>query len=90
MEEFRFVPQLDRDHIGAFEDTPDVGKKNGMEYVWEKRSLYYKDCLHLGPRYKVDWEFVRRAREAIRKKIMSRSKESLELGPEYTTGQEVT
>ena len=73
-----------------FEDIPDDDKKRGMEYVWEKRSLFYKDCLNIGPRYKVDWEFVRRAREAIRKKIMSRSKEILELSLEYTTGQEVT
>ena len=90
MKEFRFVPQLDKDQISAFEDIPDDGKKKGMEYVWEKRSLYYKDCLHLGPRYKVDEEFVRKAREAIRRKIMSRSKESLELGPEYNAGQGVT
>jgi hypothetical protein len=90
MKEFRFVPQLDKDQIGAIEDIPDDSKKKGMEYVWEKRSLYYKDCLHLGPRYKVDGEFVRRAREAIRKKIMSRSKKSLEVGLEYTTGQGVT
>ena len=90
MKEFRFVLQLDKDHISAFEDIPDDAKKRGMDYAWEKRSLYYKDCLHLGPRYKVDGEFVRRAREAVRRKIMSRSKGSLEVGPEYTTGQEVT
>ena len=90
MKEFRFVPQLEKDHISAFEDIPNDDKKKGMEYVWEKRSLYYKDCLNLGPKYRVDWEFVRRVREAIGKKIMSRSKESLELGPEYKTGQEVT
>ena len=86
MKEFRFVPQLDRDNIGAFEDLPDEAKEKGMQYAWEKRSLYYKDCLHLSPRYKVDEEFVKRIREAIRKKIMSRSKESLEVGPESITG----
>ena len=90
MKELRFVPQLDKDHISAFEDIPDEANKLGMNYALEKRSLYYKDCLHLGPRYKVDEEFVRKAREAIRRKIMSRSKESLEVGPEYNTGREAT
>ena len=87
MEEFRFVPQLDRDHIGAFEDIPE---KKGTKHVWDKRSLYYKDCLHLGPRYKVDEEFVRRTREAIRKRMISHSNKCVELGSEYTTGREVT
>ena len=62
MKEFRFVPQLDKDNIGAFEDINEEGKKKGMDYVWEKRSLFYMDCLTLGPRYKVDRELGRQLR----------------------------
>jgi hypothetical protein len=54
MNEFRFISRFDKDNVGAFEDINEKDKKKGMDYVWEKRSLYYKDCLALGPRYKVD------------------------------------
>ena len=65
--EFRFVPPLDKDNIGAIEDINDEDKKKGMDYVWNKRNLYYKDCLNLGPKYKVDMEIVRMIRGAIEK-----------------------
>ena len=65
--EFRFVPRFDKDNIGAIEDINDEDKEKGMDYVWNKRSLYYKDCLNLGPKYKVDMEVVRMIRGAIEK-----------------------
>ena len=68
MKELRFVPQLDKDNISAFEDINEEDKKKGMDYVWEKRSLFYNDCLTLGPRYKIDREFSKRIWDAIEKK----------------------
>jgi hypothetical protein len=60
MKEFRFVSRFDMDNIGAFEDINEEDKKKGMDYVWEKKSRFYKDCLTLGPKYKVDREFANR------------------------------
>lgn len=61
------MPRLDKDNIGAIEDINEEDKEKGMDYVWNKRSLYYKDCLNLGPKYKVDMEIVRMIRGAIEK-----------------------
>ena len=68
MKEFRFVPRFDVDNIGAFEDINEEDKVKGMDYVREKKSLFYKDCLALGPKYKVDRELATRMLEAIEKK----------------------
>ena len=67
VKEFLFVSRLDKDYIGAIEDINDEDKEKGMEYVWNKRSLYYEDCLNLGPKYKVDMEVVRMIKEAMGK-----------------------
>ena len=67
VKEFRFVPRFDKDNIGAIEDINEEDKEKGMDYVWSKRSLYYKDCLKLGPKYKINWEIVRMIRGAIEK-----------------------
>ena len=58
MREFRYLSQLEKDNISAIEDINEEDKKKGMNFVWEKRSLYYKDCLTLGPKYRVDIEIV--------------------------------
>ena len=42
MKEFRFVPQLDKDHISAFEDIPDEAKKIGMGCLPRSTFLYYR------------------------------------------------
>ena len=63
---FRFVSRLDMDYIGAIEDINEE-KEKGMEYVWNRRSLYYKDCLNLGPKYKINREVVRMIKEAMGK-----------------------
>lgn len=68
MKEFRYISQLDKDNISAFEDINEDDRKKGMNYVWEKMSLFYKDCLSLGPKYKVDWQLAGRIREAIERK----------------------
>ena len=83
MKEFRFVPRFDMDNIGAFEDINEEDKKKGMDYVWEKKSLFYKDCLTLVPKYKVDREFANRIIGAIEKKVVGLYKEHLQSGPEY-------
>ena len=88
MKEFRFVPRSDLDNIGAFEDINEEDKKKGMDYVWEKKSLFYKDCLTLGPKYKVDKEFAHRIIGAIENKIIGFYKEHLQL--ESETNNEVT
>lgn len=67
MKEFCHVPQLDMDNISAIEDINEEDKSKGMNFAWEKRSLYYKNCLALGPKYKVDNEVVQRLRESIKK-----------------------
>jgi hypothetical protein len=85
MKEFRFMPRFDLDTIGAFEDINEEDKKKGMDYVWEKKSLFYKDCLALGPRYKVDKECADRILGAIEKKVIGLYKEHLQSGPEYKT-----
>ena len=59
--------------------------KKGMDYVWEKKSLFYKDWLALGPRYKVDKECADRILGAIEKKVIGLYKEHLQSGPEYKT-----
>lgn len=86
MKEFRFVPRFDLDKIGACEDINEEDRKKGMGYVWEKRSLFYKDCLALGPRYKVDKELATRMLEALKKKANELYVEHLQLGPKYKTG----
>jgi hypothetical protein len=68
MKEFCFVPRFDMDNIGAFEDINEEDTKKGMDYVWEKKSLFNKDCLTLGPKYKVDREISYRIIGAIEKK----------------------
>ena len=88
MKEFRFVSRLDQDNIGAFEDISEEDKKKGMDYVWEKRSLYYKNCLALGPMYKVNEEFVRLTMGAIEKKVIGFYKEYLQ--SENGTNDEIT
>ena len=88
MKEFRFVSRLDQDNIGAFEDISEEDKKKGMDYVWEKRSLYYKNCLALGPMYKVNEEFVRLTMGAIEKKVIGFYKEYLQ--SENGTNYEIT
>lgn len=85
MKEFHFVPRFDMDTIGAFEDINEEDKKKGMDYVWGKKSLFYKDCLTLGPKYKVDKEFADRIIGAIEKKVIGLYKEHLQSGPEYKT-----
>lgn len=40
MKEFRYVPQLDKDNISAFEDINEEDRKKGMDYVWEKKELF--------------------------------------------------
>ena len=65
VKEFRFISRMENDYIGATEDINDEEKEKGMEYVWRRRSLYYKDCLNLGPKYKVDLEVVRMIKEAM-------------------------
>lgn len=67
MKEFRYVPQLDRDNISAVKDINEDDKNKGMDFVWEKRSLFYKNCLTLRPKYKVDMEVVQGLRESIEK-----------------------
>ena len=54
----------------------------------KKRSLYYKDCLALRPRYKVDEEFARVIMGAIEKKVIGFYKEYLQ--SESGTNDEVT
>ena len=88
MKEFRFISRFDKDNVGAFEDINEEDKKKGMDYVWEKRSLFYKDCLALGPRYKVDKEFAQRIMGAIEKKVIGFYKEYLQ--SESETNDEVT
>ena len=67
MKEFRYVPKLDMDNISAIEDINEEDKNKGMNFIWEKRSRYYKNCLTLGPKYRVDMEIVQRLRESIEK-----------------------
>ena len=88
MKEFRFISRFDKDNISAFEDINEEDKKKGMDYVWEKRSLFYKDCLTLGPKYKVDKEFAHRIIGAIEKKVIGFYKEHLQ--SESETNDEVT
>lgn len=88
MKEFRFVPRFDMDNIGAFEDINEEDKKKGMDYVWEKKSLFYKDCLTLGAKYRVDKEFANRIIEAIKNKVFGLYKEHLQSVDE--TNDEVT
>jgi len=88
MKEFRFISRFDSDNVGAFEDIDEKDKKKGMDYVWEKRSLYYKDCLALGPRYKVDEEFAQMIMGAIEKKVIGFYKEYLQ--SESETNDEIT
>ena len=88
MKEFRFISRFDKDNVGAFEDTNEEDKKKGMDYVWEKKSLYYKDCLALGPRYKVDEEFAQMIMGAIEKKVIGFYKEYLQ--SENGTNDEIT
>jgi hypothetical protein len=64
MKDFCYVPKLERDNISAIEDINEEDKKEGMNFVWEKRSRYYKNCLTLGPKYRVDMEIVQRLRES--------------------------
>ena len=74
--------------ISACEDINEEDRKKGMGYVWEKKSLFYKDCLALGPKYKVDRELATRMLEALKKKANELYEEHLQLGPEYKTGLE--
>ena len=60
-------------------------REKGMDYVWEKKSLFYKDCLTLGPKYKVDKEFSYRIIGAIKKKVVGLYKEHLQSDPKYKT-----
>jgi hypothetical protein len=70
MKEFCYVPRLDIDNIGAFEDINEEDKRKGMDYVWKKRSLYYNNCLTLGPKYKIDREMANRIIGEIEKKVV--------------------
>jgi hypothetical protein len=56
-----------------------------MSTVWEKRSLFYKDCLALGPKFKVDRELATRMLEALKKKANELYVEHLQSGPKYKT-----
>lgn len=85
MKEFRFMPRFDIDNIAAFEDINEEDKARVMGYVWEKRSLFYKDCLALGPKYKVDRELATRMLEALKKKANELYVEHLQSGPKYKT-----
>ena len=51
--------------------------------MWEKRSLFYKNCLTLGPRYKTDRELAKRIIGAIEKKVIGFYKEYLQSGPKF-------
>ena len=77
------MPRFDMDNIGAFEDINEEDKVKGMDYVCEKKSLFYKDCLALGPKYKVDKECADRLLGAIENKVIGHYKEYLQSGPEY-------
>jgi hypothetical protein len=88
MKEFHFVPRFDLDKIGACEDINEEDRNKGMGYVWEKRNLFYKDCLALGPKYKVDRELATRMLEAIEKKANELYEEHLQSGLKYKTGLE--
>lgn len=83
MKEFRFVPRFDMDNISAFEDINEEDKVKGMDYVYEKKSLFYKDCLALGPKYKVDKECADRFLGAMENKMIGLYKEHLQSGTEY-------
>jgi len=56
--EYGHLSFFERDNIRAFEDKSKDDVEKGFKFMWERRRLYYKDCLTLGPRYRVDENFV--------------------------------
>ena len=52
IEQYRLLPNIEKEHKQAVYCRSDEDRSRGVEYVMNKILGFYKECLQLGPEYK--------------------------------------
>ena len=52
IEQYRLLPNIEKEHKQAVYYRSDEDKSRGVEFVMSKILGFYKECLQLGPEYK--------------------------------------
>ncbi|GJR86345.1 hypothetical protein Tco_0210356 [Tanacetum coccineum] len=53
IEQYQLVSNLKKDHLQSVYFRSEDDKRKGVDYVMKKMLGFYKECLELGPEYKV-------------------------------------
>ena len=53
IEQFRLLSNIEKEHKQAVYYRNDEDKRRGVDYVMSKIFGFYKECVQLGPEYKI-------------------------------------